>query len=283
VTRLPYVSQLFIYPIKSARGIAVKELPVDVSGPIRDRRWMLVDEGGHCLTQRQLPRMALIAPRFEGDDLIVEGPGMPPLRIERRLSVGEWLDVRLFFEEPLRLPHLDPSYSEWFSSFLGQACRLMHLPDDVVRPMEPPFDRPPWRMSLADSFPLLAISQAALDLLNSKLPEPVTMARFRPNIVIAESEPHEEDRWRRIRAGEVELALVKLCARCAIPQVDPATGATGLEPLQTLAKYRRPDKKVLFGHKGLVTAPGTLRVGDNIEVLERITAAVPAADFMLQA
>jgi uncharacterized protein len=270
------VSQLFVYPIKSTRGIAVEEILLETAGPVRDRRWMLVDENGRFLTQRILPRMTLIAPRFAGDDLIVEAPGMPALTINSWSGEGEWIPVQIWRDE-LRLPHPDPSYSNWFSSFLGQSSRLIHLPDSAIRPVEAPYNQPPWRVSLADSFPLLAIGQASLDLLNTKLQTPVPMARFRPNLVVVGSEPHEEDRWRRVRIGEVELAFVKLCTRCAIPQVDPDTGETGLEPLQTLARYRRPERKVLFGHKGLVTTPGVLRVGDKIEVLEESAAAVPVA------
>jgi uncharacterized protein YcbX len=233
---------------------------------------MLVDENGRFLTQRVLPRMALIRPRFVGDDLMVEAPGMPPLRIRGGAGEGEWIPVQIWRDE-LRLPHPDACYSEWFSSFLGQRCRLMNLPDSVSRPVEAPYDQAPWRVSLADSFPVLAITQASLDLLNSKLRAPITMARFRPNVVISGTEPHEEDAWRRVRMGEVELKMAKLCVRCAIPQVDPETGETGLEPLQTLAQYRRPERKVLFGHKGLVSKPGVLRVGDAVEVLEESTVA----------
>ena len=248
-----------------------------VSGPVRDRRWMLVDEDGLFLTQRTQPRMALIAPRFAGEDLIVEAPNMPTLRIRSWSGEGEWFRARVWRNE-LRLPHPDPRYSEWFTSFLGQSCRLLHQPDSVVRPVEAPYDGPPWRVSLSDGFPLLLVSQASLDLLNQKLEVPITIERFRPNLVIAGSSAHAEDEWRRLRIGEVELAVVKPCVRCAIPLVDPVTAEAGVEPLQTLARYgREPNSsKILFAQNALVTQPGLLRVAVEVEVLEG-NQATPAA------
>ena len=263
------LSQIFIYPIKSARGIAVHEAPVDVSGPLQDRRWMLVDNDGLFLSQRRLPKMALLAPRFAGNDLVVEARGMPPLAIRSWSGEGDWIPVRLW-KDQLQLPHPDQQYSEWFSSYLGQSCRLVYLPPTVVRPVEPPYNHPNWRVSLADGYPLLLVTQASLDLLNERLPAPVTVERFRPNLVIAGGSAHEEDRWRCLRIGDVEMAVVKPCARCSIVLVDPSTGGRGVEPLQTLARYRRSPQKVLFAQNALVTAPGLLRTNDPVEVLEAV-------------
>ena len=261
------LSQIFIYPIKSARGMAVNEAEIDITGPLQDRRWMLVDDDGLFLSQRRLPRMALISPRFDGGDLIVEAPNMSPLVIRSWSGEGDWIPVRLWRDQ-LQLPHPNPKCSEWFSSYLGQSCRLVYLAPTVVRPVEPPYDNPNWRVSLADGYPLLLVTQASLDLLNERLPAPVTVERFRPNLVIAGASAHEEDQWRRLRIGNVEAAVVKPCARCSIVLVDPHTGERGIEPLQTLARYRRKPQKVLFAQNALVTTPGLLRTGFPVEVLE---------------
>lgn len=236
-----------------------------MSGPVRDRRWMLVDDDGLVLTQRTQPRMVLIVPRLAGDDLLVDAPDMPSLRIRSWAGEGEWVPVRIWNDD-LRAPHPDRKYSDWFSSFLGQSYRLVHLPDAVVRPVEAPYDEAPWRVSLADAYPLLMLGQASLDLLNEKLDAPVTMERFRPNLVVAGSAAHEEDTWTGVRVGDVELATVKQCARCAIPLIDPATATPGKEPLRTLARYRKVGEKVKFGQNTLVVTPGLLRVGEAIEV-----------------
>ena len=263
------LSQIFIYPIKSARGIAVSETFVESSGPLQDRRWMLVDDNGLFLSQRRLPKMVLLSPHFEGDDLIVEAPNMPPLTIEPWAGEGDWVPIRLW-QDQLCLPHPNRSYSEWFSSYLDHFCRLVYLPPTVVRPVEPPYNHSDWRVSLADGYPLLLMTQASLDGLNERLPLPVTVERFRPNLVITGGSAHEEDRWRRLRIGKVEVAVVKPCARCSIVLVDPTTGERGIEPLQTLARYRRKPQKVLFAQNALITVPGLLQTGLPIEILEAV-------------
>ncbi len=262
-----FLSQIFIYPIKSARGTAVAETQLDISGPVRDRRWMLVDEDGVFLSQRKVPRMALISPSFEEVDLVVTAPGMSPLRISEWSGEGEWISVRIW-RDHLTLPHPNQAYSAWFSAFLGQSCRLVYLPDSVARPVEPPFDQPEWRVSLADGYPLLVLTQASLDLLNEKLISPLGVERFRPNLVISGTAPHDEDNWRRLQIGSVQLAIVKPCARCSMVLVDPNTGSLGIEPLKTLATYRKRPRSVMFAQNALVVNPGQLQAGTAIEVLD---------------
>lgn len=263
-----FLSRIFVYPIKSARGIAVADTELHPSGPEHDRRWMLVDEEGMFLSQRKLPRMALLEPHLEGTDLVVAAPGMPPLVITADAKgAGELLPVTIWHDD-LRLRHPNPAYDEWFSTFLGQRCRLVYLPDNIVRKVEPPFDGPESRVSLADAYPLLVITEASLVRLNGELPSRVGIERFRPNLVISGTAPHAEDDWRRIQLGSVQLAVVKPCARCSIVLVDPSTGAVGLEPLRTLARYRNLPGGVMFGQNALVLNPGKLSVGAEVEVLD---------------
>lgn len=262
------LSQIFIYPIKSARGIAVEETELETSGPSHDRRWMLVDEEGLFLSQRKVPRMVLMEPHLEGADLVVTAPGMSPLVISAASrSVGELLPVTIWHDR-LKLPHPNPAHSQWFSDFLGQSCRLVYLPDNVIRNVEPPFDGPKWRVSLADGYPLLMVTEASLTMLNEQLTSPVGIERFRPNLVISGTAPHQEDDWRRVQVGSVQLAVVKPCDRCSIVLVDPSTGAAGVEPLRTLARYRNLPGGVMFGQNALVINPGKLCVGAAVEVLD---------------
>jgi uncharacterized protein len=261
------LSQIFIYPIKSVRGIAVSEIQLDSSGPLQDRRWMMVDEEGLFLSQRKLPRMVLIETRFEGSDLVVTAPGMSPLVIPTWSGEGEWVPVRIW-RDHLSLPHPDQAYSDWFSAFLGRPCRLVHLPNAITRYVEPPFDNPEWRVSLADAYPLLVVTQASLDLLNTRLQSSIGVERFRPNLVISGTAPHADDAWRRIQIGSAQLAVVKPCARCSIVLVDPSTANIGIEPLRTLAEYRRMPRSVTFGQNALVVTPGHLRVGAAVELAD---------------
>jgi uncharacterized protein YcbX len=261
------LSQIFIYPIKSARGIAVSEVQLDNSGPLQDRRWMVVDEKGLFLSQRKLPRMVLIEPHFEGSNLVVTAPGMSPLVIPAWSGEGERVPVRIWHDY-LTLPHPDRAYSNWFSSFLGQPCRLVYLPDEITRYVEPPFNDPRWRVSLADGYPLMVVTQASVDLLNTKLLSPAGVEHFRPNLVISGTAPHAEDTWERIRIGSSELAIVKPCARCSTVLVDLSTAKVGTEPLRTLTQYRRMPRSVMFGQNALVVTPGQLREGTAVEMVD---------------
>ncbi len=154
------------------------------------------------------------------------------------------------------------------SGFLGRPCRLVFLPPDILRPIEKPFNGAGSTVSLSDGYPVLVISEASLELLNTHLPAPVGMDRFRPNLVISGCAPHQEDSWTRMRIGSVELAVVKPCARCSIVLIDQGSGVSGVEPLKTLASYRRTEGKVMFGQNALVTKEGTLHTGLPVEVLE---------------
>jgi hypothetical protein len=126
------------------------------------------------------------------------------------------------------------------------------------------------QLSFADAYPVLVISRASLEDLNRRLPAPLRMNRFRPNLVVEGCAPFEEDRWRRIRVGEAILRLVKPCDRCATTTVEQETAAVGREPLRTLATFRRWDRGgVIFGQNAVVEVAGPVRVGDAVEVLER--------------
>jgi uncharacterized protein YcbX len=211
--------------------------------------------------------MVLIEPRFEGPDLVVTAPGMSSLVIRKWSGEGEWVPVRIW-RDHLTLPHPDPSYSDWFSTFLGSPCRLVHLPDTVVRQVEAPFDDPKWRVSLADGYPLLVVTEASLDLLNIKAPSLIEMERFRPNLVIAGATPHAEDAWTDLEIDSVRLRIVKPCARCSIVLVDPTTAKVGVEPLRTLAEYRRMPQSVWFAQNALVLTPGRVRIGAGLKVAD---------------
>jgi uncharacterized protein len=267
------LSRLFKYPVKSTRGIELQELELGDRGPVGDRRWMLVDPENEFLTQRVLPRMALIEVQEEDGGLCCHAPGMPALAVPiptngagnpdapARVQATVWRDS-------VEVIPASSEAAEWFSSFLKQPCRLVYQPDDSIRPVDPEYSRPGDRVSLADGYPLLLIGQGSLDLLNEKLETPVQMERFRPNLVVEGAEPHEEDTWLRIQIGKIEFELVKLCARCSIPAIDPLTAEVGPEPTRTLATYRRTGKHIMFGKNVIHRCPGPIQVGNEVTVLE---------------
>jgi uncharacterized protein YcbX len=259
------VSELAIYPVKSLGQVRVETLAFDALGPVGDRRWMVVDQQGKFVTQRQLARMCLIQPTLTPAGVKLEAPGMTPLEVsaagQPRLPVTVWND---------QCEGIDAgeAAADWLSRFLGQALRLVQFPEHQLRQVDPAYARPGDRTAFSDGFPLLLISQASLDDLNRRLATPLSMRRFRPNLVIAGSEPHAEDSWRRLRIGDLTLRVVKPCSRCVIPSIDPDTAEKGVEPLHTLASYRRRDNKIYFGQNVIVDGQGEISTGMPVDVLE---------------
>jgi uncharacterized protein YcbX len=248
---MPILAELHLYPIKSCAGISLRQAGVSAAGlmhaPIRDREWMLVDERGDFLTQREHPRMALIAPQLRDGMLQVRAPGMPELALPlhqpqpepRRAALRE---VQLWRQ---RMPAQDcgDDCAAWFSAFLGASCRLVRFEPQVRRLVNP--ERTGGKeigTLFSDGYPMLVISQAALDELNLKLAAigraALPMNRFRPNIVIAGVEAHDEDHAALLDFGAVRIKPVKPCPRCPIPSIDQASAIQGPDPLDVLRSYR---------------------------------------------
>jgi len=259
----PSLSGLYVYPIKSCGGISLHTAEVDERGIRHDRRWMLVDEAGVFLSQREVPRLALVGIRMADDGLLVDAPGMTALSMPFEPE-GESILARVWDDlvETLRVGR---EADRWFTRFLGVPCRLVYLPDRSVRPVDPDYAEPGDRVGLSDGFPFLMISEASLADLNGRLDKPLPMDRFRPNLVVRGCGPFAEDGWRRIRIGAMTFRVVKPCARCKITTVDQASAAEGKEPLRTLARYRKVGSKVLFGQNLVHDGTGVLSVGDAVQ------------------
>ena len=266
------VTGLFRYPIKSCAGISLDSAVLDHRGIEHDRRWMVVDATGAFRTQRELPRMALIHPRVSQDGLTLTAEGMTEVSIPltahgSRLTAGVWNDEVEAIDQ-------GEAVAEWLTRFLAEPLRLVRFDDAQDRRVEQAYAvRPEDQVGFADAYPLLIGNEASLAELNTRLDEPLPMRRFRPNIVVAGAEAYAEDSWSRVRVGEVEIAVVKPCARCAITTVNPDTGMKGKEPLTTLAKYRKAEGGVMFCENAIHLGLGTLRVGDSVVVQEHRTGS----------
>lgn len=263
-----HLSALHLYPIKSCAALSPETARVEPRGLAHDRRWMLVDALGNFLTGRQLPRLVrlralptaaglrLDAPGQDGIEVAVPAPDAP----RRRVTV--WKDT-------LDAADAGDAAARWLSALLERDARLVHMDATAVRPVKPAYAQPGDEVSFADGFPLLLISQAALDALNARLAVPLDMLRFRPNLVVSGTAPHAEDDWRRLRIGEIEFDAVKPCTRCVFTTVDAARGdfdPSG-EPLRTLKSYRRGPDGITFGMNLIARGQGTLRVGDPVTLL----------------
>ncbi len=285
------LSEINIYPIKSLRGNAVFEALVEKRGLRHDRRWMITDREGMFLTQREFPRMALIGVEVGEEHVVLRAPGMAELSIPHRPVSGSRRPVTVWNSTVEGAEYPD-KVNEWLSEAIGGECVLFAMPAEAERHVNPLFDRGDDLVSFADGYPLLLIGEDSLAELNRRIAanggndsvSTLEMRRFRPNLVVAGSEPFEEDSWSRIRVGEAVFRVVRPCARCAITTVDPDRGEfDGKEPLKTLATFRMakdvfPDKLeelalqpnyVLFGENLIPENPGvTIRTSDVVEVLE---------------
>ncbi|HSF53333.1 MAG TPA: MOSC N-terminal beta barrel domain-containing protein [Algoriphagus sp.] len=259
------VQDIFIYPIKSLGGIRLSEAVVEEKGFQYDRRWMLVDEEGVFVTQREYPKLALLAVALGEFGLIVshklEKENSIEIPFER--AAGPELMVTIW-DDQVVAKIVDPDIDHWFSDILGFRVSLVMMPESTHRKVSSKYAVHAESVSFADGMPYLLIGQESLNDLNSRLENPVPMNRFRPNIVFSGGSAYLEDSLRKIKIGELEFQIVKPCARCVMTTVDQEKGVKGKEPLKTLASYRTINNKVYFGQNVVALQSGKINVGDLI-------------------
>jgi uncharacterized protein len=259
------LSDIYIYPVKSLTGIKVTSWPVVATGFKYDRKWMLVDSEQQFLSQRRLPKMALIKTALTGTQLIVSASGMDQLYLELEPTAGSIINSTIWHDQVDTLAVSDEA-DRWFSRFLQIECRLVYQPDTAIRPVNPNFAKPEDQAALSDGFPFLLLSENSLLALNAAMQLDLPMLRFRPNLVVSGCESYAEDTWRDITIGNIGFRLPKPCSRCSVPTINPETGETGKEPLTTLNRLRKWQNKVYFGQNALHNECGVLSVGDNVQV-----------------
>lgn len=260
------VASIHIYPVKSLGGFSVQHVRLTDRGLEHDRRWMLMDEAGKFMTQREMPAMACLhcAPATLGFT-VTDVRNRAQLNMPWTLGKGEKVQAQVW-QDPVELLLGSGAMHQWFSEALGRNVRAAYMPDSTVRPTDPQYAQA--RVALNDAFPALIISQASLDDLNRRLDLPVLMERFRPNFVIAGGPPYQEDEWDEFAIGTAYFKHVKPCARCVIPNTDQQTGVRSPEPLRMLASYRSVGNKVLFGMNAIFEAGGSVKVGDVVKIVQ---------------
>lgn len=266
------ISQIHIYPIKSCGGISLEQAQLTDRGLLHDRRWMIVDPQGNCLTQRDNAQMALIRTAIDGEKLRIwhQLKKIAPLEIPLEISMRSVMEVSLWGDRFLASRHSEET-DAWFSGVLGQNCHLVHMHKESRRPVDPRYASEGEIVSMADGYPHLILGEASLAHLNEKLSEKgeeaVPMNRFRPNLVFQGGDAHVEDSWSGIKIGELSFKAVKPCARCQLTTIEQETAKQGKEPLRTLSTYRKEGAKVLFGMNLLHEGNGVVRIGDEIRTI----------------
>jgi uncharacterized protein len=265
------ISRLFVYPIKSCAGVELKESLLIETGLEFDRAWMVVDESGDFMSQRELPRMALLAPQLKQFEMVLRAPGMLALHIaldavEQPCKVTVWNDECSAFD-------MGDTAAQWFTDFLMQELpagmkpmklRLVRFDPEQKRASNVKWTRGKQVLNqFSDGYPVLVISEGSLQELNDRLTAAghaaVGIERFRPNIVLSGLQAHDEDRTDELRIssdeGDFSLALIKPCPRCPIPDVNPQTATSSPEVSQMLQTYRqdaRLDGAITFGMNAMV-------------------------------
>jgi uncharacterized protein len=258
------VSALTIFPVKACGGIDVSRARVVERGLELDRRYMIVDEAGEFVTQRDRRELSLVRATFADGGFELSAPGQLPLFLPRAHQAGPRVRAKVWDHDGLGVPHDEGS--AWFAAYLKGAYRLVYMPDDHERPVNPERARLGDMVSFADGYPLLVISEASLAELNRRLAAPITMRRFRPNIVLSGCQPFAEDSFARVRIGSLWFRGPKRCDRCVVTTIDPETGEAGQEPLRALATFRKEHGKVWFGMNLIHDDQGELAVGDEVAV-----------------
>ena len=262
------IASLHVYPVKSCRGIDVASARVADTGLEWDRRWMLIDGKETFISQRSHPLLATIGTAIDHGVLGLSAPGRTAFRL-RKDAGGQRRRVRIWKDHCSAIDEGD-EVAGWFSGVLGDDVRLVRFDDLGRRLADPEFAGPDRPVAFSDGYPLLLISNASLADLNTRLPDPVPMERFRPNIVIGDVPAYAEDAARDFSSGPVRMQAAKPCIRCVTTTTDQHTGARDPdgEPLRTLRSYRYDAalRGIAFGQNCVVTAGvgAELRVGAGL-------------------
>lgn len=269
------IARLFVYPVKSCAGVELDEAVLTETGFDLDRAWMVVDDRNQFLSQRDVPRMALVKVQLKTLEVVLRAPGMLALHLDVE-AVDSPRRVRVWKDEVDAWDMGDVA-AQWFTDFLGRPCRLVRFDPDVKRASDPRWTGGVEALNqFSDAFPLLVTSEGSMNELNRRLREaghaPVGVERFRPNIVLAGLEANDEDRLDVLHVAadrEVRLRPVKPCTRCTIPDVDPATGVASPEVNAALRTYRSNEAMkgaITFAMNAIVLQgfDATLRVGQAV-------------------
>ena len=254
------VKELYIYPIKSLAGIRVENAKAEEMGFENDRRWMLIDEENQFITQRRYPNLSQFYPKINEGKIVILHQNTT-----HEFFINETVDEPILstvWDDETKVFEVNKATSKWFSETLGFICKLVKIINKGDRKHNSSKLDITLNVSLADGYPYLLIGSESLNFLNEKLEEKITIARFRPNIVISSKLPHEEDSFDTFQIRNVKFKNAKPCGRCIMVNNDPKNGIVKKEPLNTLRTYRKEDNSILFGTNIMCLNEGEIRVGD---------------------
>ena len=259
------ISELFIYPVKSLAGISVNNTSLTDRGFQYDRRWMLVDDNNKFISQREIPEMALLQVQLADDQISVKDKNMGKSLLFPIIPETDETAVAQIWDDRCQVQFVSEAADKWFSEILSVSCRLVYMPDATERMIDKKYTGKNELTSLADDCAVLMIGQASLDDLNTRLPEKISMNRFRPNIVFTGGQPFEEDSFKSFTINRTRFHSIKRCARCLLTTISQEDASRSKEPLKTLAIYRTESNKTFFGKYFSSDGKGVIKVGDVLQ------------------
>lgn len=267
------IDRLFVYPIKGCRGISLESCNVVSGGLEHDRRYMIIDETGRMVTRREEQRLTRITVERSAAGFVVRSELEHRAALDLPLTFeaapeefSVWVNSSVWRDTPRARLHDEGS--QWLSALLGRNLRLVYLPEESLRQVNPARARVGDKVSFADGYPLLLTSSSSLDELNRRLPSPIGMHRFRPNVVVRGAASFAEDTWAALTLGKLPCTAPKLCDRCVVITMEEGSSEKSVEPLKTLATFRRWDGAVWFGTNVIPSDTGTLEVGNQVHIDE---------------
>ena len=268
------VHSLHIYPIKSTAGISVPQANVEELGFAFDRRFVISDALGQFITARTEPTLCLVQTSLTDKGIVLTAANMPTLTLVYKKFSNQYQSVTVWGDD-IAGQLCSKEADAWFSDYLQRPCQLLFFGSKSHRERKPNTDKAR-KVAFADGYPLLLISQASLDDLNNRLEskqqQAMSMAQFRPNIVVDSTLPFAEDGWQHIRIGEVEFKVSKPCERCIFTTVNPKNAEKHPEqqPLRMLKSFRQTESgEVLFGQNLIALNSGKIKEGDKLTVLSK--------------
>jgi len=256
------VKEIIIYPVKGLGGISLPSAQTLTEGFEHDRRWMIINDDGKFMSQREHASMALFQASIKDKGVLIsykEKEILIPFNeyLEEPIKVSVW-------NSSFKANEVSKEISQWFRDQLQMEVRLVAM-TEISKRYKRLFTKPfSTHVSFADGYPYLVLGDKSLDYLNEKLDTPVTMDRFRANIIVSTQSPHEEDEWEQFNLPNTQMKVIKPCARCQVVTINQKTSEIGVEPLKTLSSYRKKQNKIYFGANAIVLEKGTIRVGDKI-------------------
>lgn len=268
-TQLLQLSNIYIYPVKSLAGIELQSALVTERGLEYDRSFMLIDTNNKFITQRDFPSLALLKTSITSHGIAIFKAGNPDSLLLPYPLPGKKITASIWNDQ-CEVIVADDSINSKLQQLSDINCRLVYLPQESIRPVNPHYVSKPTPVSLTDGFPFLIVGKKSIDLLNNRLQKKITPLQFRPNFIFRGGSPFEEDSFDEFQIGNAHFKAVKPCSRCIMTTINPTTAEQDSEPLNEMSKFRKLNNEVYFAQNLVTFTPGqTVQVGDELIVHSR--------------